>query len=107
MDLSLGFWQKISVLAVVLPILGFVLAAVFHARVTDVVFMEGAFIFGFGAYVAAGPKTYDKRTTIVYPDVSREYLEEQRPKQLSKGLILMIIGAVLMVLGIVVSAPAL
>jgi len=69
MDLSLGFWQKITVLTVVLYILGYVLAVVFHVRVTDVVFMEGAFIFGFGAYVAAGPKTYDKRTTIVYPEV--------------------------------------
>jgi uncharacterized membrane protein len=107
MDLSLRFWQKIALLAVVLYVLGFVLAAVFHARVTDVVFMEGAFIFGFGAYVAAGPKTYDKRTTIAYPEVSREYLGEQRPKQLSKGLILMVIGAALMVLGIVVSALAL
>jgi hypothetical protein len=107
MDLSLGFWQKIAVLTVVLYILGFVLAVVFHVRVTDVVFMEGAFIFGFGAYVAAGPKTYDKRTSIVYAEVSREYLEGQRPKQLSKCLILMVIGAVLMVLGIVVSAPAL
>jgi hypothetical protein len=29
-------------------------------------------------------------------------LEEQRPKQLSKGVILMIVGAVLMVLGVVV-----
>ena len=107
MDLSLGFWQKIALLTVVLYILGFVLAAVFHVRVTDVVFMEGAFIVGFGAYVAAGPKTFDKRTTIVYPEASLEYLEEQRPKQLSKGLILMVIGAVLMVLGIVVSVPAL
>jgi hypothetical protein len=102
MDLSLRFWQKIAVLTLVLYILGFVLAVFFHVRVTDVVFMEGALIFGFGAYVAAGPKAYDRRTTIVYPTVSREYLEEQRPKQLSKGLILMIIGAVLMVLGIVV-----
>ena len=107
MDLSLRFWQKIVVLIVALYMLGFILAVVFHVRVTDVVFMEGALIFGFGAYVAAGPKTFDKRTTIVYPEVSLDYLEEQRPKQLSKGLILMIIGAVLMVLGIVVSAPAL
>jgi hypothetical protein len=54
------------------------------------------------AYVAAGPRTYDARTTIVDPTTSREYLEEQRPKQLSKGVILMIIGAVLIVLGVVV-----
>ena len=102
MDLSLKFWQKIAVLTLVLYILGFVLAVFFHVRVTDVVFMEGALIFGFGAYVAAGPKTYDRRTTIVYPTATREYLEEQRPKQLSKGLVLMIIGAVLMILGVVV-----
>jgi hypothetical protein len=102
MDLSLRFWQKIAVLILVLYVLGFVLAVFFHVRVTDVVFMEGAFIFGFGAYVAAGPKTVDVRTTIEYPGRAIEYLEEQRPKQLSKGLILMIIGAVLMVLGAVV-----
>ncbi len=59
-------------------------------------------IFGFGGYVAAGPRTVDTRTTIAYPTVSREYLEEQRPKQLSKGVILMIIGAALMVLGVIV-----
>lgn len=64
--------------------------------------MEGALIFGFGGYVAAGPRTVDNKTTLAYPDVSREYLEEQRPKQLSKGVILMVIGAVLMVLGVVV-----
>jgi hypothetical protein len=102
MDLSLRFWQRIVVLTLVLYILGFVLAVFFHMRVTDVIFMEGALIFALGAYVAAGPKTVDARTTIEYPAVSREYLEEQRPKQLSKGLILMVIGAVLIVLGVVV-----
>ena len=102
MDLSLGFWKKIAVLTLVLYILGFVLALFFNVRVTDVVFMEGAFIFGFGAFIAAGPRTFDRRTTIEFPTASREYLEEQRPKQLSQGLIVMIIGAVLMVLGVVV-----
>jgi hypothetical protein len=102
MDLSLRFWQKIGVLTLLLYVLGFVLAVFFHVRVTDVVFMEGAFIFGFGAFVAAGSKTFDVRSTYADPAVTLEYVEDQRPKHISKGVILMIIGAVLMVFGVVV-----
>jgi len=102
MDLSLVLWQKITLLILVLSLLGFVLAVFLNARLTDVLFMEGALIFAFGGYVAAGPRTVDNRTTIAYPAVSREYLEEQRPKQLSKGVVLMIIGAVLIFLSVIV-----
>ena len=100
--MSLAFWQKITVLILVLSILGFVLAVFFHMRFTDVLFMEGALIFALGGYVAAGPKPVDNRTTIACPTVSRDYLLEQRPKRVSRGVVLMIVGAVLMVLGVVV-----
>ncbi len=111
MDLSLGSWREIAVLTMVLYILGFVVAVVFHMRVSDVVLVEGALIIGLGGYVAmGGSEGFDRNMgTIVYPAASQKYSEEeraradeQRSKQLSKGLILMVIGAVLMVLGIVV-----
>jgi hypothetical protein len=48
------------------------------------------------------PKTVDIRTTAADPEMCREYLEDQRPKQVSEGVILMIIGVVLMILSAVI-----
>ncbi len=48
------------------------------------------------------PKTVDIRTTTADPEMYREYLEDQRPKQVSEGVILMIIGVVLMILSAVI-----
>lgn len=101
----MGFWQKIILLILALFILGFAFSFFLHVRLTDVLFMEGLFIFVLGAYFAAGmgnPKTVDIRTTTADAGIYREYLEDQRPKQLSEGVVLMIIGAVLMVLAVVV-----
>ena len=102
---TFGFWKRISVLLLALCILGFVLAVYLHLSFVDVLFLEGLLIFVFGAYIAAGmgnPKTVDIRTTAADPEIFREYLEDQRPKQVSEGVILMIIGVVLMILSAVI-----
>jgi len=74
-------------------------------RFVDVLFPEGLLIFAVGAYVAAGmgnPRSVDIRTTTADPEYYREYLEDQRPKQVSGGVILMLIGAILMILSVVI-----
>jgi hypothetical protein len=101
-DFSLAFWQKIAAVTITLGALGFVIAMFLNARLTDVIFMEGALIFAMGAYVAAGPKPVDKRSTIAVPSVSRDYLLEQQPHRVSTGLIIMAIGAALIAVGIVI-----
>lgn len=86
-------------------ILGFLLAVYLHVLFVDVLFLEGLLIFVFGAYVAAGmgnPRTVNIKTTTADPEFYREYLEDQRPKQISEGIILMIIGAILMILSVVI-----
>jgi membrane-bound ClpP family serine protease len=102
---TFGFWKKISVFLLALFILGFLLAVYLHVLFVDVLFLEGMLFFVFGAFAAAGmgnPRTVNIKTTTADPEFYREYLEDQRPKQLSEGIILMIIGAVLMILAVVI-----
>lgn len=88
-----------------LCILGLVLAVYLHMRFVDVLFLEGLLLFVFGAYIASGmgnPRSADIRTTTADPEFYREWLEDQRSKQITEGTILMIIGAILMILAVVI-----
>jgi hypothetical protein len=103
--LTFGSWKKIAVSLLALCILDFLLAIYLHVLFVDILFVEGVLIFAFGAYVAAGmgnPRTVDMKNTIADPEFYKEYLEDQRPKQVSEGVILMIIGAVLAILSVVI-----
>lgn len=82
-----------------------VLAAYLHMRFVDVVFLEGLLIFAYGAYIASGmgnPRSADIRTTIADPEFYREWLEDQRSKQITEGAIMMIVGTALMISAVVI-----
>jgi hypothetical protein len=74
-------------------------------RFEDLMFMEGVLVFAAGAYVASGmanPRRENWKTLTADPEGYKEFLEDQRPKQLSDGIILMIIGATIIVLSLVI-----
>ena len=71
----------------------------------DLFFIEGAVIFGLGALVASGYTILRMETwksLLARPGGHVEYLIEQRRKQFSFGIMLMIIGAALICLSVVI-----
>jgi uncharacterized membrane protein len=75
-----------------------------HIRYGDLLFIEGVVVFAAGAYVAAGVANIRRESPsslTASPEGHREFLEEQRSKQVADGVLLMIIGAIVIALSIV------
>jgi hypothetical protein len=100
-----GFWRKIAVCVLLLCIFDLFVALFLRIRLTDLLFVEGALVFAAGAFVAAGMANPRRKTWITLtadPEGYRKFLEEQRSKQVSDGVVLMIIGIVIIGLSLVI-----
>jgi len=98
-----AFWKKIAVLILMLCIVDIFLATYARVRYGDLLFIEGIVTFAAGAYVASGVANLRKESWVTLtasPEGHREFLEEQRSKQVSYGIITMIIGAIMIALSI-------
>lgn len=109
-----GLWAKIAIAILAVCIFNVVLVSftigdLFWAKksgtiiFSDLLFFEGIAFFGLGALIASGytAQRIDRwQSLYASPDGHREYLEEQRPKQFSFGIIMMIVGAILIGLSI-------
>jgi hypothetical protein len=100
-----GFWRKIAVCILLLCIFDSFVALFLRIRLTDLLFVEGMLVFAAGAFVAAGMANPRRETWITLtadPEGYRKFLEEQRSKQVSDGIVLMIIGVVIIGLSLVI-----
>jgi hypothetical protein len=101
---NFNLWKKIGLFLLILLIVDAFLALYFHLLYGDLLFVEGIFVFAAGAYVAAGVanmRRESQASLTVSPEGHKEYLEEQRPKQVLDGVLLMIIGAIIIATSIV------
>lgn len=101
----MAFWKILAVCILFLCIADALAAFYFHIPFADLLFMEGIFVFASGAYVAAGmanPRSQNWKTLMADSEVYREFLEDQRHKQLSEGIILMVIGAIIIGLSVAI-----
>jgi hypothetical protein len=96
--LALDFWKKIGALILILCLVDVFLAVHMCVHYGDLLFVEGVVVFAAGAYVAAGVANLRREsyaTLTGSPEGYREYLEEQRSRQVSDGILLMVIGAII------------
>lgn len=111
---SFGPWTKIGVILIFLSI--FNIFITFFGKfwenkskrvfLSDLFFIEGAVILGVGALVASGAtvlKMERWQSLVASPSGHVEYLRQQRRKQFSSGIMLMIIGLVLICLSVVIN----
>jgi predicted nucleic acid-binding Zn ribbon protein len=66
--------------------------------------MEGILIFAAGAYVAAGTSNLKRErlgTLMNRSEGLKEFLEEQRSRQLAEGIWMMVVGAVIAVISVI------
>jgi len=95
---NLGSWKKIGAFMLILFTVDVFLALYAHIRYGDLLFIEGTVIFAIGAYVASGVANLRREsyaTLTGSPEGHKEYLEEQRSRQVSDGVLIMIIGAII------------
>jgi len=103
-DSSFGFWNRVVIVFLALLGLDAFLALRLKIRLGDLLFVEGAIVFAAGAFAAAGVGNIRRETygTMAgHPEGQKEFLEEQRGKQVSAGIKLMIIGAIIIALSII------
>jgi hypothetical protein len=105
---SFGFWKKIVLLFLVLLPLDAFFAWRLQIRYGDLLFAEGLIVFGAGAFAASGianlrreaiGTTYGAMTG--HPEGQKEFLEEERRKEWSSGIKLMIVGAIIIAVSII------
>lgn len=116
MDLNLEPWKKIGIIVLCIFIFD-VLIVLFTsgnpfwgnkpAKVvfSDLLFFEGIIIFGIGALIASGYSALRmERWQSLYasPGGYTDYLREQRKKQVTFGIVCMLIGALLVLLAVAV-----
>jgi hypothetical protein len=98
-----GLGKKIALIVLILCVVDVFLASYWRIRYGDLLFIEGVVVFAAGAYVAAGVANIRRETPsslTASPEGHKEYLEEQRSKQVADGVLLMIIGAVIIAMSI-------
>jgi hypothetical protein len=103
-SLNLGLWKKIAAVILVLCVVDVFLALYARIRFGDLLFVEGIMVFAAGAYVAAGAANIKRETPVslmASPEGHREFLEEQRSKQVADGVLLMIVGAIIIAASII------
>jgi hypothetical protein len=86
-----------------LCIVAIFLATYAHVRYGDLLFIEGIVTFAAGAYVASGVANLRRESWVTLtasPEGHREFLGEQRSKQVSDGIIIMIVGAIIIAISI-------
>jgi hypothetical protein len=101
--LNIGLWKRIAVFIAILLVVDLLLILQVHMRFGDLLFIEGMLIFGAGAWIASGAMNLRReswQTLTASPEGHKEFLEAERSKQVSDGIILMIVGAVIMSLAI-------
>jgi hypothetical protein len=102
------FVAKIGIVVLFIVIFDIFIASLhapFSLTLSNLFFIEGAIIFGVGAWVASGATVLRmERPSTLYarPEGHTEYLRQHRKKQLSFGIVLIIIGAALMGLSITI-----
>jgi hypothetical protein len=100
---NLELWKKIGVFILILCIVDVFLALYAPMRYGDLLFVEGIVIFALGAYVASGAANLRREgpaTLISSPEGHKEYLEEQRSRQVSDGILIMVIGTIIIAVSI-------
>jgi hypothetical protein len=103
---NIGLWKKIALIILILCVVDVFLASYWRVRYGDLLFIEGVVVFAAGAYVAAGVanmRRESQSSLTASPEGHREFLEEQRSKQIADGVLLMIIGAIVIAVSIVFS----
>ena len=103
-DSSVGFWHRVVIVFLALLVLDAFLALRLEIRLGDLLFIEGAIVFAAGAFAAAGVANIRREkygAMAGHPDGQKEFLEEQRVNQVSSGIKLMIIGAIIIALSII------
>jgi hypothetical protein len=101
---NFDLWKKIGLFLLLLFVADVFLASFWHIRYGDLLFVEGIFVFAAGAYIAAGVANIRRETQatlIASPEGHKEYVEEQRSKQVSDGILLMIIGAIVIAASVI------
>jgi hypothetical protein len=101
---NFGLGKKIALIVLILCVVDVFVARYFRIRYGDLLFVEGVVVFATGAYVAAGVANIRRESPAsltASPEGHREFLEEQRSKQVADGVLLMIIGAIVIALSIV------
>jgi hypothetical protein len=99
-----GFREKVALLILITCIIDAFVASYIHIRYGDLLFIEGILVFAAGAYIAAGVANLHRETwtsLTAGPESHKEFLEEQRAKQVADGVLLMIIGAILIAISII------
>jgi hypothetical protein len=103
-SLDLGLWKKIGAVILVLCVVDVFLASYVRIRYGDLLFVEGIMVFAAGAYVAVGLANIKREglaSLTASPEGHKEFLEEQRSKQVADGVLLMIVGAIIIAASIV------
>lgn len=105
---SFGFWKKIAVVFLALFVADALLAWRLQIRYGDLLFFEGLIVFGAGAFATSEVANLRRETIgTIYgtmtgdPEGQKEFLEEERRKEVSSGILLMIIGAIIIALSII------
>jgi len=116
MKLSFGLWTKIGIIILSLIIANIIVTLFVgenlfwiksskKVSLTNLLFIEGAFIFGMGALITSGytAARIDRWETMYgSPEGHADYIRQQRRKQINFGIVLMIIGALLVILSLAV-----
>jgi hypothetical protein len=103
-SLNLELWKKIGLLMLILCIVDVFLAMYSRMRYGDLLFVEGIVVFAAGAYTASGAANLRREsyaTLAGSPTGHKEYLEEQRSRQVSDGILIMIIGAIIIAISVI------
>jgi hypothetical protein len=106
---DLGFWGRLAGVTVVLCLVGLFFSMYLHVTYGDVLFVEGLLILGGGAFIASGVSNLwgarvlsTSITMKANPDAVREFLKEQRAKQVADGIWIMIVSAIIMVISAII-----
>lgn len=112
-NFSFGLWTKIGLVIVFISVFNILvtfLGGLWENKsrrivLSDLFIIEGILIFGLGTLVASGISILRMetwRSLTASPGGHVEYLIEQRRKQFSFGIMMMIIGATLICLSVVI-----
>ncbi len=94
---NFALWMKFAVLIIGLCVADFFIASYVGLRFGDLFFIEGALVFVAGVGIAGGGGNLRRErpsTLMGSPTGHTEFLEEQRKKQISEGIIVAAVGGI-------------
>jgi hypothetical protein len=96
-------WKKVALAVLIFCVSNALLAWFLRMRYADLLFMEGMLVFAVGAGIASGIANLRRETygtMIGDPEGHKEFLEEERSKQVADGIVLMAVGTIIIFLSI-------